>query len=394
MTIIHKSGENGMIKKILLVCFALLVLFQIHNGNSTASAAKTYSIIQEDTGRSFVPVRYVAETFGYSVQWDSKLGKVIISNKSDVIQFTVDSKKAYLNGSLQMLDAATFNLAGTVYIPLRYATETLGTQIQWTKDNKIILKNASVETSIETVPLKRIEKALKNPITTGSSKVATSTKTISLNTVYIDLYHPKVKLDAAYANNKIGSIETLKSMAERTKATVAVNGTFFNAYSENNVQVPYGYIVKDGNVIHRASGDKRAVFVYTTAGEAKVVDGEKELKVLLEEGNVQTALQAGPRLVRNGKVDTNPEAEGFKDPKVLTSRAARSAIGVTTEGKLLIVTTTAANMKELAEAMIKLGAVEAMNLDGGASSGLYANGKYITTPGRNLSNALIANFSS
>lgn len=379
-----------MIKKILLACFALIVLLQIHNGDSTASAAKTYSIIQEDTGRSFVPVRYVAETFGYSVQWDNKLGKVKISNKSDVIEFTVDSKKAYLNGALQMLDAAAFNLAGTVYIPLRYATEALGTQIQWTNENKIIVKNATVQTSIETVSLKRIEKALKNPVTTGSSKVATSTKTISLNTVYIDLYYPKVNLDAAYANNKIGSIETLKSMAERTKATVAVNGTFFNAYSDTNVQVPYGYIVKDGKVINKASGDQRAVFVYTTAGEAKVVDGETELKVLLEEGAVQTALQAGPRLVRNGKVDTNPIAEGFKDPKVLTNRAARSAIGVTAEGKLLIVTTSTANMKELAEAMIKLGAVEAMNLDGGASSGLYANGKYITTPGRNLSNALIA----
>jgi hypothetical protein len=36
-----------------------------------------------------------------------------------------------------------------------------------------------------------------------------------------------------------------------------------------------------------------------------------------------------------------------------------------------------------------MGLVSAMNMDEGASSGLYAHGKYMTTPGRQLSNALI-----
>jgi len=88
-------------------------------------------------------------------------------------------------------------------------------------------------------------------------------------------------------------------------------------------------------------------------------------------------------------VDTDPVGEGFKDPKILTNRGARSAIGITSDGKLIIVTTSAASIPELAEVMVKLKAVEAMNLDGGASSGLYANSKYITPAGRDLSNALI-----
>lgn len=33
-----------------------------------------------------------------------------------------------------------------------------------------------------------------------------------------------------------------------------------------------------------------------------------------------------------------------------------------------------------------------MNLDGGASSGLYYNGKYLTAPGRKISNALIVTY--
>lgn len=42
--------------------------------------------------------------------------------------------------------------------------------------------------------------------------------------------------------------------------------------------------------------------------------------------------------------------------------------------------------------MKKAGAYQAMNLDGGASSGLYYNGKYLTTPGRKISNALVVKF--
>jgi exopolysaccharide biosynthesis protein len=43
----------------------------------------------------------------------------------------------------------------------------------------------------------------------------------------------------------------------------------------------------------------------------------------------------------------------------------------------------------MADILRKLGAYQAMNLDGGASSGLYCNGQTLTAPGRLLSNALV-----
>jgi exopolysaccharide biosynthesis protein len=39
--------------------------------------------------------------------------------------------------------------------------------------------------------------------------------------------------------------------------------------------------------------------------------------------------------------------------------------------------------------MKDLGAVEAMNLDDNASSGLVCNGKYLVQPGRQVANALV-----
>lgn len=102
------------------------------------------------------------------------------------------------------------------------------------------------------------------------------------------------------------------------------------------------------------------------------------------------ALGCGPRLVKDGAVACDPAAEGFSHPKILTMSCARSAVGVTADNTLLLVATTGnATIRELADIMRALGARDAMNLDGGASSSLWSQGQYLKAPGRDLSNALM-----
>ena len=85
----------------------------------------------------------------------------------------------------------------------------------------------------------------------------------------------------------------------------------------------------------------------------------------------------------------HPAAEGFSDPKILQRAGARSAVGYTADGKLYLITVTAARVSELGAILKALGCEEGMNLDGGASSGLWYRGKYLTNPGRAISNALV-----
>lgn len=82
-------------------------------------------------------------------------------------------------------------------------------------------------------------------------------------------------------------------------------------------------------------------------------------------------------------------AEGFSHPKIVTLSLPRSAIGVTRDGILLLVTTTNASVVDLARLVRVLGAHDAMNLDGGASSGLCMGGRYVTVPGRDISHAVV-----
>ena len=81
------------------------------------------------------------------------------------------------------------------------------------------------------------------------------------------------------------------------------------------------------------------------------------------------------------------EQEGFYEAKVVSQKAARMAIGVKADGTVVIVSGSA-KMADLGEIMAELDCVRAMNLDGGASSALYADGWKVSA-GRDLSNMLV-----
>lgn len=103
-------------------------------------------------------------------------------------------------------------------------------------------------------------------------------------------------------------------------------------------------------------------------------------------------LQAGPLLVHGGAPVTG-DAEGFSagshqfDSDITAGRYPRAAIGVTRRGELLAVACdgraddeAGLTMAELAEAMAALGAVQAMNLDGGGSTSLVCAGRLRNRP--------------
>ncbi len=115
---------------------------------------------------------------------------------------------------------------------------------------------------------------------------------------------------------------------------------------------------------------------------------------------VKHALGAGPRLVLDGKPCVTATVERFK-ADVHGGLSPRSAIGFTRDGTVILAVVEPAapdvkgvTLDELATIMAKLGAWQAMNLDGGGSSTAVArNGKVINQPGdgraRLVSNAIV-----
>jgi len=103
-------------------------------------------------------------------------------------------------------------------------------------------------------------------------------------------------------------------------------------------------------------------------------------------------LQAGPLLVRGG-APVRGDREGFSagasqfDSDITDGRHPRAAIGITRRGEVLAVACdgraddeAGLAMDELADAMAALGAVQAMNLDGGGSTTLVHRRHLLNRP--------------
>ena len=103
--------------------------------------------------------------------------------------------------------------------------------------------------------------------------------------------------------------------------------------------------------------------------------------------NVVSMVSGAPRLVKDGAIETYLDP-GFTEARFTTSTTPRTAIGTLSNGKLVLVSVSAATIQQMRELMLTLGCVDAVNLDGGASTAMYYNGSYIRSPGRELTTTL------
>jgi Phosphodiester glycosidase len=104
-------------------------------------------------------------------------------------------------------------------------------------------------------------------------------------------------------------------------------------------------------------------------------------------------LQAGPLLVEGGRLVCRDDHEGFSagarqfDSDITDGRYPRAALAVARRGRLLAVACdgraddeAGLTLTEFAETLIALGAVQALNLDGGGSTSLVAGGQLCNVP--------------
>ncbi|MFP4134158.1 MAG: phosphodiester glycosidase family protein [Halothece sp.] len=102
-------------------------------------------------------------------------------------------------------------------------------------------------------------------------------------------------------------------------------------------------------------------------------------------GNYPHILAAGPLLIKNQQVVLDAKGENFSDA-FIRQKAHRSAIALQEDGKLLLVAMgeriggNGPTLKESVSILQRLGAIDALNLDGGSSTSLYLGGELINRP--------------
>jgi len=106
---------------------------------------------------------------------------------------------------------------------------------------------------------------------------------------------------------------------------------------------------------------------------------------------VSDALEAGPVLVADGRDALDFAAEAFRvDSDVAVARTSQSGIGVLADGSTLLVVADSATTRELRDIFLALGAVLALRLDGGSSTGLVVEGRLVGRGGeRRIATAIL-----
>ncbi len=90
-------------------------------------------------GRVLVPLRGVFEQLGATVDFDARTQHIVAVRGSQSVELTLGSRQARVNDAPKLLDVAAFTINGRTMVPLRFVSESLGATVQWVEASRTIL---------------------------------------------------------------------------------------------------------------------------------------------------------------------------------------------------------------------------------------------------------------
>jgi hypothetical protein len=107
------------------------VQIQINGSPVNVSPAPTIQ-----NGRVFVPLRGVFESLGASVVYSN--GQIDATGNGREISLHIGSTQATVDGNAETIDVAPFIIGASTYVPLRFVSQALGASVDWDNTNRIV----------------------------------------------------------------------------------------------------------------------------------------------------------------------------------------------------------------------------------------------------------------
>lgn len=89
--------------------------------------------------RMLLPIRAIIENLGGKVLWDESTMTMTAELNGTVVNMTINSNVAYVNGQVKYLDVPTQTINGRTMVPVRFIMENLGGSVIW--NNNIVTIN-------------------------------------------------------------------------------------------------------------------------------------------------------------------------------------------------------------------------------------------------------------
>lgn len=100
----------------------------------------TVPVIVND--RTLLPVRAIVEEMGGAVEWDDETQTVLLAYNNSFITLAIDNSTAFLNDDAATLDTAPTIINDRTMLPIRFIAESFQFNVDWLQDEqKIIITN-------------------------------------------------------------------------------------------------------------------------------------------------------------------------------------------------------------------------------------------------------------
>lgn len=89
-------------------------------------------------GRTYLPVRAIMEAMGGTADWDDKSQTAVLSYDDAQIALKINSATAYFNGEEKNIEAAPVILNGRTMLPIRFIAESFGFYVEWSSAEQLV----------------------------------------------------------------------------------------------------------------------------------------------------------------------------------------------------------------------------------------------------------------
>ena len=120
----------------------------------------------DENGRTLIPVRFVTEDLGATVEWNAQDREVYITKDGVYIMIRIGQEIILVNGRTKAMDTKAIIKEDRTYVPIRYVAEELGATVGWDASTRTVIITTVKDVEPTPTPVKKPSATpTKDPVT-------------------------------------------------------------------------------------------------------------------------------------------------------------------------------------------------------------------------------------
>ena len=206
------------------------------------------------SGRTLLPVRFLAERIGADVQFDGPSATAIITAGGKVLRIALNAAVMDVNGTAVPLDVPAQNVAGRILVPMRAICEALGKEVDWHAGGLIVVSDRKnlLDPVTDAALVQQAFALFAEPVSYRAATVSTASGSKTVHVVTVRPDDPRVRFEVGLPDTMLDRTADFAALAREKGAQAAINANFFSAYTE--IKDPIGHVMIDGELVFGQSG--------------------------------------------------------------------------------------------------------------------------------------------